>query len=72
MEGYSGSVGVKLTNPLQQDITMAISESIKKNWIAIQKKHSVPVNAIGVKIRKDDEKTLKIWQEEGISNFIKK
>ncbi len=51
---------------------MAISEAIKKNWIAIQKKNSVPVNAIGVAIRKDDEKTLKIWQEEGISKFIKK
>jgi hypothetical protein len=50
---------------------MAISEAIKRNWIAIQKKHLVPVNAIGVKIRKDDEKTLKIWQEEGINKFLK-
>ena len=51
---------------------MGINEMIKKNWIAIQKKHSVPVNAIGVKIRKDDEKTLKIWQEEGINKFLQK
>ncbi len=50
---------------------MGISEAIKKNWIAIQKKNSVPVNAIGIKIRKDDEKTLKIWQDEGIDKFLK-
>ncbi len=50
---------------------MAISEAIKKNWVEIQKKHSVPVNAIGVQIRKDDEKTLKIWQDEGINKFLK-
>ena len=50
---------------------MTISEAVKKNWIAIQKKHSIPVNAIGVKIRKDDEKILKIWQEEGINKFLK-
>jgi hypothetical protein len=50
---------------------MAISEAIKKNWVAIQQKYSVPVNAIGVKIRKDDEKTLKIWKEEGLNKFLK-
>ncbi|MGB3211156.1 MAG: hypothetical protein WBB19_10665 [Desulforhopalus sp.] len=51
---------------------MTISEAIKKNWIAIQKKRSVPVNAIGVEIRKEDEKMFKIWQEEGINNYLKK
>jgi hypothetical protein len=55
----------------EQELAMGISEAIKKNWIAIQKKNTVPVNAIGVKIRKDDEKTLKIWQDEGIDKFLK-
>ena len=48
---------------------MGISEAIKKNWIAIQKKNTVPVNAIGVKIRKDDEKTLKIWHDDDGDTF---
>ena len=37
---------------------MGIDTSIKKNWIEIQKKHSTPVNAIGVKIKDTDTKTL--------------
>lgn len=51
---------------------MALDPLIKKNWIEIQKKHSVPVNAIGVKIDPKDERTLKIWREEGIDAFVKK
>jgi len=38
----------------------------------IQKKNTAPVNAIGVKINPKDEKTMKIWKEEGIDTFIKK
>jgi hypothetical protein len=51
---------------------MAIDSAVKKNWIEIQKKYDVPVNAIGVKIDLKDEKTLKIWKEEGIDAFMKK
>ena len=51
---------------------MAISESVKKNWIEIQKKNDVPVNAIGVKIDPKDEKTLKVWKDEGLDQFVKK
>ncbi len=51
---------------------MALSSAVKKNWIEVQKKHSVPVNAIGVKINAKDEKTLKIWKEEGIDKFMQK
>jgi hypothetical protein len=51
---------------------MGIDEAVKKNWIEIQKSHDVPVNAIGVKIDPKDEKTLKVWREEGIDQFIKK
>ncbi len=51
---------------------MGIDKSIKKNWIEIQKKHTAPVNAIGVKIKDTDAKTLAVWKEEGIDKFIKK
>ena len=51
---------------------MGIDNSIKKNWIEIQKKYDVPVNAIGVKIKSNDAKTLKVWKEEGIDKFVKK
>lgn len=51
---------------------MAISPAVKKNWIDIQKKNEAPVNAIGVKINPKDERTLKVWKEEGIDQFIKK
>lgn len=51
---------------------MPIDNLIKKNWIEIQKKNTVPVNAIGVKINPKDEKTLKVWKDEGIDKFIKK
>ena len=51
---------------------MGIDNAIKKNWIEIQKRHNVPVNAIGVKIDPKDERTLKVWKEEGIDDFVKK
>lgn len=51
---------------------MALSQAIKNNWIEIQKKYDVPVNAIGVKINPKDEKTLKIWKDEGIDQHMKK
>lgn len=51
---------------------MTLDPAVKKNWIEIQKQHSVPVNAIGVKIDPKDEKTLKVWKAEGIDQFLKK
>ena len=51
---------------------MTIDSSVKKNWVDVQKKHDVPVNAIGVKINPKDEKTLKVWKEEGIDQFVKR
>lgn len=51
---------------------MVLDPSVKKNWIAIQKNHNVPVNAIGVKIDPKDEKTLRVWKEEGIDQFLRK
>jgi hypothetical protein len=51
---------------------MSLNPAVKKNWIEVQKKHSNPVNAIGVKIEEKDKKTLTIWREEGIDKFVKK
>ena len=51
---------------------MAIPEQVRKNWESIQQKYDFPVNAIGVKIDTKDEKTLRVWKDEGIDNFIKK
>lgn len=51
---------------------MTVDSAVKKNWIDVQKKHDVPVNAIGVKINPKDEKTLKVWREEGIDQFVKR
>ena len=50
---------------------MTLDPSIKKNWIEIQRKHDVPVNAIGVKINPKDQATLKVWKDEGIDKFVK-
>ena len=51
---------------------MGLANAVKNNWIEIQKRHDVPVNAIGVKIDAKDKKTLKVWKEEGIDQFMKK
>jgi hypothetical protein len=51
---------------------MALDQLVKKNWIEIQKKHDIPVNAIGMKIDTKDQATLKVWKEEGIDQFMKK
>ncbi len=51
---------------------MAVAPNIKNNWVELQKKYDFPVNAIGVKIKEKDKKTLKVWQEEGIDKFLKK
>jgi hypothetical protein len=51
---------------------MAIPDSVKKMWVEIQKRHAVPVNAIGVKIDTRDAATLKVWKDEGIDQFQRK
>jgi hypothetical protein len=45
---------------------------VKKQWIEVQKQHSYPVNAIGVKIDSKDQATLKVWREEGIDQYMLK
>jgi hypothetical protein len=50
---------------------MPLDALVKKNWIEIQKKNDVPVNAIGMKIDKKDEATLRVWRDEGIDAFLR-
>jgi hypothetical protein len=54
------------------DKQMALNPLVKKNWEENQKKHDVPVNAIGMKIDPKDANTLKVWREEGLDQFMKK
>jgi hypothetical protein len=51
---------------------MPLSPEAKKMWIEAQKKHPVPVNALGLKINPKDQATLRVWKEEGIDQFMKK
>lgn len=51
---------------------MGLDPAVKKNWIEIQTKRDVPVNAIGMKIDPKDVQTLTVWREEGIDLFLKK
>jgi len=51
---------------------LGIDAKIKKTWIEIQKRHEVPVNAIGAKIDPRDTATLRIWRDEGIDKFVRK
>ena len=50
---------------------MALDPAIKRNWIEIQKNHTIPVNAIGLPIDPKDQATLKVWREEGIDQYVK-
>jgi len=50
---------------------MVLDSGVRKNWIEIQKRHDVPVNAIGLKIDPKDEATLRVWRDEGIDAFVK-
>lgn len=51
---------------------MGLDAAIKKNWIEIQKQHDTPINAIGVKIDPKDKRTLQVWKDEGIDQFMKR
>jgi hypothetical protein len=51
---------------------MSVPEHVKKSWVEIQKRYDHPVNAIGVKIDNKDARTLKVWRDEGIDQFVKK
>jgi len=42
-----------------------------RSWIAIQKRHEVPVNPIGLRIDPKDQMGLKRWREAGIDRFVR-
>jgi hypothetical protein len=60
------------TSPKGKEHDVPLEPAIRKTWEEIQKKHNVPVNALGVKIDPRDARTLKVWKEEGIDRFVKK
>jgi len=49
---------------------MSLDSRIKSNWIEAQKKSDRPVNAIGLPIDPNDERTLAVWREEGIDQYL--
>jgi ABC-type branched-subunit amino acid transport system substrate-binding protein len=49
----------------------SLDPRVKENWKKVQKQHAFPVNAIGMRIDKDDSTMLKVWQEEGLEAFVK-
>ncbi len=49
---------------------MGIDATTKSNWIEVQKKNNAPVNALGMKIDAKDEKSMKVWREEGIDKHL--
>jgi len=51
---------------------MSLDSTVRKNWEEIQKKHDIPVNAIGMKVDPKDQATLKVWRDEGIDQFMKR
>jgi ABC-type branched-subunit amino acid transport system substrate-binding protein len=49
----------------------SLDPRVKENWKKVQKQHEFPVNAIGMRIDRDDSTTLKVWHEEGLDAFVK-
>jgi hypothetical protein len=52
-------------------MAMSISPFAKSVWEDVQKKHDVPVNAIGMRIDPGDAETLKLWKTLGIDRFLR-
>jgi hypothetical protein len=50
---------------------MGLHESVKKTWIAVQEKYSVPVNVVGVEIPPENKALMKLWKAEGIDRHMK-
>jgi hypothetical protein len=50
---------------------MPVDPKVKKQWEQIQAKYDYPVDAMGRPIDPKDQKTLKVWREEGLDRFVK-
>ena len=51
---------------------MPIDPKVKKQWEKLQAQYNYPVDATGRPIDPKDQKTLKVWREEGIDSFVKR
>lgn len=51
---------------------MPVDQKVKQNWEKLQEKYNYPVDALGRPIDPKDQKTLKVWKDEGIDQFVKK
>jgi hypothetical protein len=48
----------------------ALDAGVRATWVAVQKRHSVPVTAIGVPIATSDVLLLELWRRQGIDQFV--
>lgn len=51
---------------------MPVDPNVRKQWEKLQERYNFPVDALGRPIDPKDQKTLRVWQEEGIDRFQKK
>jgi len=51
---------------------MPVDPNVRKQWEKLQERYDFPVDALGRPIDPKDQKTLKVWREEGIDRFQKK
>ena len=49
---------------------MPIDPNVRKQWAKLQEKYNYPVDAMGRPIDPKDNKTLNVWQNEGIDQFM--
>jgi hypothetical protein len=51
---------------------MPLDPNIRKQWEKLQEKYNYPVDALGRPMDPKDQKTLKVWRDEGLDQFLKK
>ena len=49
---------------------MPLDPRVKKQWEKVQAQYTYPVDATGRPIDPKDQKTLSVWQDEGLDRFI--
>jgi hypothetical protein len=51
---------------------MPIDPKVRQQWERLQSQYDYPVDATGRPIDPKDQKTLKVWQDEGIDRFVQR
>jgi hypothetical protein len=51
---------------------MPLDPSIKDSWTKLQEQYDYPVDALGRPIDQNDKDTLRVWQDEGIDQFMQR